>query len=633
MKHRQGIALISVLLFIAIVFMAVIVVAQRASQGAQFQREDEYDLAAFYAAEAGVEAALSRWSEDATKTWGLNVGDEQIDIPLLDGQATYSIRFSSAFSVNNFNQASAADCALGPASLPPEMAYLVVDGQARGRTRRLEVLVARSGLVENPAALLGAAQIELSGNITLNGLRTTRDNTQVSADLVCLNTSNSAELIRQVGPGDIDIDGVISSNSPHSQSISTTLSGANVSGGNLTSQNRSNPDRVDIVGRVQAKAGLGLPAPTLTGTSTQLANQDYYVPAGLSYNGDLVLDGSNLYIEGNLDLNGSISGSGSVFVNGETLVFGDSSVTSGDATGVALYSEGNLTLSGFDGTRLLTDLTSVSGNDVNGVPYSTHLANFLKWTGEMNTLIGPEPTGVTTNFGHGGSLFDERILALTLTADATWAAANMASITNSAGSPMATTPEQAGAQLKLTELVAAQADSPSTRFLTAKFRELNGGDFGVTGGTDIGEYLGPFGRPADGPASWTGNDSLRNALEGRTSHGFFRTLGSVWPQLWDGSYPEADLVARRNELWHMARNTMNQMNLDKPGAAYFQGLIYSKGDIVAQNDLQVIGAIMAAGPTSRIRLNNGVGVTFVPELARGAGSSLGKVGVRTWIRR
>lgn len=619
--------------FMAIVFMAVIVVAQRARQGAQFQMEDEYDLAAFYAAEAGVQAALSRWSEDASKTWGLNAADEQIDVPLLDGDASYSIRFSPAFSVNNFNQASAADSALGTASVPPEMAYLVVEGQARGRTRRLEVLVARTGLVENPAALLGAAQIELSGNITLNGLRSTRDNTQVSADLVCLNTSNSAEHIRQVNPGQVDIDGVISSNGAHAQSISSTLSGANVSGGNLTSQNRSNPERVDIVGRVQAKAGLGLPAPTLTGTSTQLANQDYYVSSGLSYNGDLVLNGSNLYIEGNLDLNGSISGSGAVFVNGETLVFGDSSVTSSDASGVALYSEGNLTLSGFDGTRLLTDLTSASGNDVNGVPYSTHLANFLKWSGEMNTLIGPEPTGVTTNFGHGGSSFDERVLALTMTSDTAWASSHLSTITTSAGNPIVSTPEQAGAQLKLTELIAAQPDSPSTRFLTAKFRELNGGDHFVTGGADIGEYMGPFGRPSDGPATWTGNDSLRNALQGQTSHGFFRTLGSVWPQLWAGTYPEADLVARRNELWHLARNMMNQMSLDRPGSAYFQGLIYSKGDIVAQNDLQVIGAVMAAGPHSRIRLNDDVRVTFVPELARGAGSSLGKVGVRTWIRR
>lgn len=633
MKTRQGIAFVSVLLFSGVVLMAAILVAQRARTGAHFQMEDERDLAAFYAAEAGIELALARWSRDASKSWGSSPADNLIDHPLRGGQGTFSIRFSPLESVNNFHQASAADGPSGPASVPPHFAYVRVEGRAQGRVRVLEATVARSGLIDDPAALLGADRILLSGDVALSGLRSRHDHGGVSADLVCLNRQDDPNLISWTGPGQVNIDGVISSNSPQVLSISPSLSSANVTGGNLTAQNRPHAERLDITTRVNEKASQGLPAPSLTGTRTQLEPGDYYLADGLAYNGDLVLDGSNLYVEGEFDLNGSISGSGAIFVNGNCQFFGDSSLLTSDSAGVALYAEGDVNLKGFDGTRYLRELVEGAGQGPDGIAYTTHLDNFLYWTSQLNQLFGPVPAEGTDTFGYGGSLFDEHILALTRTSDLSYINLNLSHVSDSTGSPLQSNPDLSGAQWKLTQLLAAQPDTPSTRFLEAKFRQLNGGDHGQTGGADIGEYLGAFGRPGDGPATWTGVETLHQALTGQTAHGLFRALGVQWPQLRDGTHSDPILIQRRDELWHLARNQLRQMSLDRPGVAYFQGLIYSLGNITAENDLQIVGAVMAAGPHSQIRLQNGVRIAFVPELARSAGSSLGRVSVRTWIRR
>ena len=68
--------------------------------------------------------------------------------------------------------------------------------------------------------------------------------------------------------------------------------------------------------------------------------------------GDLVLDNGRVYIDGNLTVIGSIKGNGAVYVSGNTTFSGDSSITAGE-DGVVVYSQGNISLRGFDGSEYM----------------------------------------------------------------------------------------------------------------------------------------------------------------------------------------------------------------------------------------------------------------------------------------
>ena len=99
-------------------------------------------------------------------------------------------------------------------------------------------------------------------------------------------------------------------------------------------------------------------------------------------------------------------------------------------------------------------------------------------------------------------------------------------------------------------------------------------------------------------------------------------------------------------------NITNQIDYDKVGSSYFQGLVYTNGFVHARNEVNIIGALMADGDTSLptaiingqttrpgdLILEDGVKVTFVEEFFDGQGSGIsiassGTLGVETWLGR
>jgi hypothetical protein len=634
---RGGFALALVLWFLVLALMAALGLAHRARQGAAFQLEDAADLEALYAAEAGVAYALTRWSNDDTKTWGNSLPGGFVELPLQNGTGKFRIRFGPNASVNNLNNESAADGPLGPGSVPARLAYLVVDGMARGRTRRLEVMVSRMGLVENPPALVAGGGLELAGDVTITGLRSLTDNSEAPADLICLNTDASTDTIHHSGTGSINIGGSVVSN--NSRALSASLSTANITGGRLTGQSRSLPDRVDITGRVDSKASLGLPSPTLTGTHTQIAAGDYFVSGDLEYDGDLELNGANLYVTGNLRVNGTVAGKGAVFVKGDSQFLGDSSIRSSDSAGVAVFSEGDIELAGFDGNTYLRNV--VAGQvDADGIPYTTHVDNMQAWTRDIHGRIPVEPVG-NAEYGHGGTNVDAVVVGLSMAVHAShqWA-------------PWLTSNGIATAQSdpvnKLRALLDGQPDTATNRFMKKRLLGLNGGDYDklqIAGVPDLpgrADRLGIYGRTANYDEAIA---AIEKVYAGTSTDGMIRSFNALWEAVLNPAGPgtygtpaqyaaAATLREHRDELWHANRNVVGTYGFSRPGDAFFQGLIYSRGNIVAENGLTVIGSIVAAGANSNVDLRNGVQVKYVPEVSRQAGAiSLGRVGVRTWIRR
>lgn len=89
----------------------------------------------------------------------------------------------------------------------------------------------------------------------------------------------------------------------------------------------------------------------------------------------------------------------------------------------------------------------------------------------------------------------------------------------------------------------------------------------------------------------------------------------------------------RQDMLSRVVSALKEINLNQPGMAYFQGTIYTEGDFVAKNEVKILGGLYAVGPNSDVRFENHVEVTYVPEIVRQAGTSLGNVGVKQWLRR
>ncbi len=666
---RSGFALITALLIVVVVFLMVGTMVSRLRMGAVFGRESTDDIKALYAAEAGVQRVLAEWSADDGKTWAQDL----VKIPLKQtASSSYTVRFANTASVNNFNGLAATSGPLGAGTVPAGMAYVVVDGESNGRIHRVEVMVSRGSFFSEPVALASDSNINLANDVSILGLKSFSERVVSDAEVFTTsdltNRQNGGQpTVNYSGSGTLKIRGNLSTNSGDVNSVANAYRAPGVVTGQIQStSSKKMPVQVDIQSKIDTVRNSN-PLTVSLGTGTtvlapQGTKKDYYQSGPLSYNGDLELNGANLYVEGDLNVNGAIRGKGSVFVKGTTTLKGDSQIQASDDQGLALFSKGDVSLTGFDGSAYLKNhLTSLGVDPLStaqdgGTPvqYVDHLDTLTQLTDRMQDCmvhqgISSQPTagdptnvlnvGVGTNKRFGSVLspfsyseFDSYYANLVVSNIGTSEfQVNATPLTFQPGH------SKAGQQApslhvsvghsdvihKLTATVANPANSQE-QFLFDRLNKL----YEWNPAPNSLRVKGLFGAKVGGHQT---EATLRKIMSSGTADEFIDTINDLYrdPNSIYGTAP-AYFNANRSALMARTLNAMEQNSFDKLGTSFFEGVIYTDGSFTAGNDLRILGSLLAKG---NVNLQNGVTIVQIPELIRRTGQSLGTVVVQQWIRR
>lgn len=137
-------------------------------------------------------------------------------------------------------------------------------------------------------------------------------------------------------------------------------------------------------------------------------------------------------------------------------------------------------------------------------------------------------------------------------------------------------------------------------------------------------YSGLF-RFHSGPAD--SQATITKVLSSGEADGVFDAINDCWN--------DSSIIVgreRQDQLLGRIGGTLQALDFNRIGTSYFRGLLYTEGNLVADNDLIIEGSLVGAGANSDILLSD-VKLVYVPELGRRAGETLGQMGVRTWIRR
>lgn len=596
---RRGIALISTLILCIVLLVMVLGMITLARQQSFLAVQHVNNLAALYVAESGLAQVANELSQDAG--WTLGYTDE----PTVGKRGTYTVRFNTTGlniqpeeSINNLAGDAAVDGPRGAASVPPHTAYIVVLARAWAGQRRLEAVLSRGVLMAEMAPLVSTGKIDLKGSLSVDGVRSLTDTETVEAGIHSNRSGGPGASIAWAPLGATDRAVV-------SGKVSTVAAGAG------TIDFGPDPSRYTTAGfdpgaDLRQMPGINIPAtvsansgatvPTLTPGLTTLPAGKYYLGSGCSLNGDLVLEeGAELYVEGDLDVNGAIRGQGSVFVNGESHLRGDISINASNR--LALLSQGDVTMQGFDGMAYLNGMPGAPPilADVNGIVDQMvyHLDN------PTDLTTGPyTPTKVFTSLLGNGEVLDN--------------------LKHHLGCPTAPAPQWSYAQgmpfnrlQDLENLLAAQPQTETRDFLLRKidrYREF---------------CSNPAGRRPDPVALAslqqmldTGEPVQYGIEEFTDLYGF-----SVLP-------PSFDV----NKALGIVRNQMSSISYDKLGSSYFQGLVFSRGNINTSNQVTIVGALLAQGD---LNLTNGTSLTYVEDFFSGDDPITigGSLVVRSWIDR
>ena len=350
-RVKRGVALVAVLLMAAVlaimVLTLILMARERSFSSLRFHERTQ----ALYVAEAGLADALEALEQDNGWTQGF---DEE---PMDRVRGHYTLQFVEGTpddweSVNNLLSDLPAHSYKGTDTVPPRSALLVVTGHVGGVSRRLEALVRGGSAPLSRQAMLATGRVRLLGDVSINGVRTL---TGTEEALAGIHSNSLAETVTWEGEADETavITGTVSTRNPATDAIAlgTGPNDTRVDVGEVeTGAPPVTPPYVDIPAEVESHRGPNL---TLSGSQPVLSTGDHFYDGDLEIQGDLVLDGANLYVAGNLEVNGSITGDGSVYTTGDTRFFGDARIESGEGRRVALYSQGHVHLSGFNGTEFL----------------------------------------------------------------------------------------------------------------------------------------------------------------------------------------------------------------------------------------------------------------------------------------
>ncbi|MCA9792600.1 MAG: polymer-forming cytoskeletal protein, partial [Candidatus Eremiobacteraeota bacterium] len=382
-----------------------------------------------------------------------------------------------------------------------------------------------------------------------------------------------------------DITGKVSSSGTDANAVNLGTYSP-LKGTETSAATRSMPD-VDILGRIAAKTSA--PAPTISaGTTTLTGGPDLYYPGDLTINGDLKLQGVKLYVDGKLTVNGSITGEGSLYVAGETNFQGDARVSASSPDKVALFSNGSVTLTGFDGTAYM--------NSITGDATLTSAWNQLGASmNDFKTELAGSPV-----LAQAGNLDLMR--------------AEIGGLSPGTPPPVRPGRMRDAAGVLVTRL-AAQPPSSARDKMMAKLGELS-----------------------DLFKSYTnGSPQELNALANLAAN-----------RLVDGAF-DAAIDNGRYDLVDLMLAYSDAIDYNSLGTSYFQGLVFTHGGMYASNEVTVRGAVVALDNGSQgpmtvgtdtinpgdIYLTTGTRLTYVedffkPDNGTGGGSG---AGVLLWMGR
>ncbi|MCA9779426.1 MAG: hypothetical protein KC800_22015 [Candidatus Eremiobacteraeota bacterium] len=361
----RGIVVISTLLISTVLLILVVTLLLSLSNENHLVLRNAYATETLFLGEAGIADATYQLSVD--NEWKPDeLNPLVVDFP--DGNGKYTIFFdsddlveSSNESVNNLKGKHYVDGPRGPGTVPPYTADVVVTAEVKGRQLRYEALISRGFSEPVSVPLLTSGKIKMKGDVVVRGIESLLNPIAVDAGIHSNYSASQAGIIEWEGSGGEEafISGEVSTTSNHPQAIqaSTGFNPGGVEEGKAALQF----PYVDIDAAIASGKNSTVMVPTVGGT-TSLSGGNYKYDGGV-INGDLVLDGVNLFVNGDLEVNGTIKGTGAIYVAGDTSFRGSAELVTDKGFGMGLFSKGNVKLEGFDGSQFLDSIATANPLD------------------------------------------------------------------------------------------------------------------------------------------------------------------------------------------------------------------------------------------------------------------------------
>lgn len=308
-----------------------------------------------YVAEAGIAYATLQLSKNNNwKPTSLTPHE------LPDGSGSFTIAFDidggpvgPNYSVNNLAYTTKADGPRGSSTVPGRTADVVVLAEVDGRQERYEVLISRGFSEPLGVPLLASGDITLEGPVNVQGTQTTTNPSGTPSGIHSNSREDKAGIVNWTGTGDDEayINGEVS--------VSSTNPGAIGASSNFfpDSVNHSAGSKQFPLVDVDLAVLAGGTVPNLVvnpGGTTVVSGGDRKFVGGV-INGDLELDGVNLFVKGDLEVNGTIKGTGAIYVKGNTSFKGTAQLGGTNSDVLALFSKGHVSLTGFRGSQYLQE--------------------------------------------------------------------------------------------------------------------------------------------------------------------------------------------------------------------------------------------------------------------------------------
>ncbi|MBS2040921.1 hypothetical protein JST97_38400 [bacterium] len=487
-----------------------------------------------FLAEAGLAKVQQKLTEQANWIGGF----DHESIPGSNG--TFTVHFASGSpgaldSVNNMLSSVAANGPRGAGTVPPYTSDVTVVGRCHGKSYQLEALVSRRLEDTAAVAIAGTGRIFMKGNVNVSGIRALDSGDELPTGIHSNSLAPGTSVSWTGAPGEkLEITGDLTASSTDANAI--LLTGIHAQRDIKTAQPPVEFPRVDIKERVKNNNSHPPASFTPLATSNLGAGQ-FYQSTDTTVSGDIVLHDTTLYIQGDLNVNGSISGTGSVFVTGKTTLRGDSHVKTSNAEGVALYSHDSVALLGFDGGAYMRQFCL--DNPQAGI-YLTQIQSEL----DRVRALG-HPLELDDNFRH---VFHQVRLAL--------------------GYEDGEDDKKLMKKLR-NEIADNPIQGPTSEWVIKKLNNLK---MFFDDAADVG-----------------GDDGARASfLNDQMPRGFAEVLSD------GGSVNRAFYNSHREEIWHL----MDELNFDKMGTSYFQGVIQTHGSFYAANEVTILGSISAQGDSA-----------------------------------
>ena len=603
----RGFALIYVLMILAIVVMFVGALLTRTGSQALSGSLNFSQYQAQNAAEAGLADAVAQMEQSSTWTTGFS------GKPLPGGGGSYTVHFSASESVNNLNSVLAANSRRGPNGVPPGAALVVVEGHYGGATRTLEAVLVPGLGIPRRQVLGATGRIDMSGDLYIDGMTSLQGPTKIAADIHS-NQKGVGNHVLWSGGTILQVSGQVSSSGSTAAAID--LSGAT---GISTSVNApqvrfNRPNITTLIGDHVADAGPPLP---VIGSVTLSSLLNYYSGSQV-IDGDLTLqNGAKVYVEHDLTVRGSVRGDGALIVGGNTSLHGDFKLDGGPDDYVSLLSKGHVTLEGFQGNTYLN--TFAASN-----PTTAGQWDDLQYgLAQTKAIHDAHPTDLDSFMASNDAYMDgfNRIIGRAAHAVQDHYRAD------------GTVREKGTAYSLMNSLPTVDPLNPSrditAGFLRDRMQRLD----------DI--YRDGLMKRDGTPSGWNPSVYMEDWFNG-TWDG---SLGGIY----DAVQSSATSTHSDQVLADMVTQT-EQFDYNRIGTAQFKGLVYTEGAFVAQNEVQLLGAVVVNGDPTQgtlvmgsdtyqpgdLIVKVGSSFTYVDDMFRNGNPNLrqsGLLSVNSWVIR